>query len=315
VTEEANLCLAGGVALNCVANGLILREKIFDRIWIQPAAGDAGGALGAALAVWHARPEEPPRRYDGQDRMQHALLGPDYSEAEVESVLRSHHAVYERLEDEALLDRTVELLQAEKVVGWVQGRMEFGPRALGGRSILGDPRSATMQSDMNLKIKFRESFRPFAPSVLREDAAAWFEFDGDSPYMLLCADVAAGRRREMTEGERALWGIEKLNVPRSTIPAVTHVDYSARLQTVRKETNPVYHAILSAFRERTGCPVVVNTSFNVRGEPIVCSPEDAYRCFMRTSMDALVLENHVLLREAQPAFAESADWRREFTLD
>jgi carbamoyltransferase len=216
---------------------------------------------------------------------------------------------------EELPGEVADLLASGKVVGLLQGRMEFGPRALGGRSILGDPRSPAMQSLMNLKIKFRESFRPFAPSVLREDVAGWFDFDGESPYMLLCADVAAGRRREMTEGEKALWGIEKLNVPRSTIPAVTHVDYSARLQTVRRETNPVYHAILSAFRDRTGCPVVVNTSFNVRGEPIVCSPEDAYRCFMRTAMDALVLENHVLVREGQPPLPGGDDWKREFTLD
>ncbi|MDL2719178.1 MAG: carbamoyltransferase C-terminal domain-containing protein, partial [Acidobacteriota bacterium] len=215
----------------------------------------------------------------------------------------------------ALPGAVAQLLAAGKVVGLLQGRMEFGPRALGGRSILGDPRSPAMQSVMNLKIKFRESFRPFAPSVLREETAAWFEFDADSPYMLLCADVAKGLRREMTGAERSLWGIERLNVPRSAIPAVTHVDYSARLQTVRRETNPVYHAILSAFRDLTGCPVVVNTSFNVRGEPIVCTPEDAYRCFMRTAMDALVLENHILLREGQPAFAESEDWKKTFALD
>ena len=327
-TGAKYLCMAGGVALNCVANGRLREAGIFDDLWIQPAAGDAGGAVGAALSIWHRHlgmpresaekrgtwrlgPSLPPY----EDGMSGAFLGPSYSSEEIAAWLESHHYPFKTIEAAALPGAVADLLASGKVVGLLQGRMEFGPRALGGRSILGDPRSAAMQSLMNLKIKFRESFRPFAPSVLREDAAAWFEFDGDSPYMLLCADVAVGRRREMTDDERALWGIEKLNVPRSTIPAVTHVDYSARLQTVRKETNPVYHAILSAFRDRTGCPVVVNTSFNVRGEPIVCSPEDAYRCFMRTSMDALVLENHVLVREGQPPLAESGDWRREFTLD
>jgi carbamoyltransferase len=247
--------------------------------------------------------------------MSGAFLGPSYPSEEISSWLSSKGYPFRTFAPAALPGAVADLLADGKVVGLLQGRMEFGPRALGGRSILGDPRSPTMQSVMNLKIKFRESFRPFAPSVLREDAAAWFEFDGDSPYMLLTADVARQLRRPMTDAERALWGIEKLNVPRSAIPAVTHVDYSARLQTVRKETNPVYHAILSAFRARTGCPVVVNTSFNVRGEPIVCTPEDAYRCFMRTAMDALVLENHVLLREGQPPVNEGGDWTREFTLD
>ncbi len=346
-TGARRLCMAGGVALNCVANGKLREAGIFEDLWIQPAAGDAGGAVGAALSVWHRhlgmpresaekrgtwrgkreekisssemgqgeagalRAELPPY----EDGMGGAFLGPSYPSEEISSWLSSKGYPHRTVSREALPGAVADLLAEGKVVGLLQGRMEFGPRALGGRSILGDPRSAAMQSVMNLKIKFRESFRPFAPSVLREDVAEWFEFDGDSPYMLLCADVVKGLRREMTEAEKALWGIEKLNVPRSTIPAVTHVDYSARLQTVRKETNPVYHAILSAFRDRTGCAVVVNTSFNVRGEPIVCSPEDAYRCFMRTAMDALVLENHVLLREAQLAFAETADWRREFTLD
>jgi carbamoyltransferase len=250
-----------------------------------------------------------------EDGMAGAFLGPSYSSEEISSWLSSRGYPFQTVSPGALPGTVADLLASGKVVGLLQGRMEFGPRALGGRSILGDPRSHAMQSVMNLKIKFRESFRPFAPSVLREDVAAWFAFDADSPYMLLCADVAPERRREMTPEERSLWGIEKLNVPRSTIPAVTHVDYSARLQTVRRETNPVYHAILSAFREKTGCPVVVNTSFNVRGEPIVCTPEDAYRCFMRTAMDALVLENHVLVREGQPPLVESEDWRREFTLD
>jgi len=250
-----------------------------------------------------------------EDGMSGALLGPSYSSEEISSWLSLKGYPFRTFDAAALPGAVADLLASGKVVGLLQGRMEFGPRALGGRSILGDPRSPAMQSVMNLKIKFRESFRPFAPSVLREEAAKWFAFNGDSPYMLLCADVAPARRRAVTREENALWGIEKLNVPRSTIPAVTHVDYSARLQTVRRETNPLYHAILFAFQERTGCPVVVNTSFNVRGEPIVCTPKDAYRCFMRTAMDALVLENHVLVREDQPAFKESGDWRRTFTLD
>ena len=349
-TGARYLCMAGGVALNCVANGRLLEAGIFDDIWIQPAAGDAGGAVGAALTVWHrhlGKPREsaekrgtwrfwkereeekkislngkegdggasahPPPPYE--DGMCGAFLGPSYPSEEIAAWLKSKGYPFRTVDPAALPGAVADLLASGKVVGLLQGRMEFGPRALGGRSILGDPRSPAMQSVMNLKIKFRESFRPFAPSVLREEAAKWFTFAGDSPYMLLCADVAPEKRRAMTAEENALWGIEKLNVPRSTIPAVTHVDYSARLQTVRRETNPVYHAILSAFRERTGCPVVVNTSFNVRGEPIVCTPEDAYRCFMRTAMDALVLENHVLLRDDQPAFKESDDWRQTFTLD
>ncbi len=329
-TGAKYLCLAGGVALNCVANGKLREARIFDDLWIQPAAGDAGGAVGAALAVWHRHlgmPRESAEKRGTwrlssssslppyEDGMSGAFLGPSYSSEEISSWLSSKGYPFRAVDPAALPAAVAELLAAGKVVGLLQGRMEFGPRALGGRTILGDPRSPAMQSVMNLKIKFRESFRPFAPSVLREEAAGWFEFDGDSPYMLLCADVAKNVRREMTGAERALWGIEKLNVPRSSIPAVTHVDYSARLQTVRRETNPVYHAILSAFRDLTGCPVVVNTSFNVRGEPIVCTPEDAYRCFMRTAMDALVLENHVLVRDGQPAFAEGEDWKKTFTLD
>ncbi len=332
-TGAKHLCMAGGVALNCVANGKLREARIFEDLWIQPAAGDAGGAVGAALSVWHrhlgmpresaekrgtwrrGEEKEPRALPPYEDGMSGAFLGPAYPSEEISSWLKSKGYPFRTVDPAALPGAVADLLAEGKVVGLLQGRMEFGPRALGGRSILGDPRSTAMQSVMNLKIKFRESFRPFAPSVLREDAAAWFEFDGDSPYMLLCADVAKGLRREMTDGEKALWGIEKLNVPRSSIPAVTHVDYSARLQTVRRETNPVYHAILSAFRDLTGCPVVVNTSFNVRGEPIVCTPEDAYRCFMRTSMDALVLENHVLVREGQPELVESGDWRATFTLD
>ncbi len=347
-TGAKYLCLAGGVALNCVANGKLREAGIFDDLWIQPAAGDAGGAVGAALAVWHRHlgmPRESAERRgtwrlgrDGEegkeissngkegnltaralppyeDGMSGAFLGPSYSSEEISSWLSSKNYPFRSVSTAQLPATVADLLASGKVVGLLQGRMEFGPRALGGRSILGDPRSPAMQSVMNLKIKFRESFRPFAPSVLREDAAAWFEFDGDSPYMLLCADVAKKHRREMTDAEKALWGIERLNVPRSSVPAITHVDYSARLQTVRKETSPVYHAILTAFRDLTGCPVVVNTSFNVRGEPIVCSPEDAYRCFMRTAMDALVLENHVLERDAQPPFPESEDWKKTFVLD
>jgi carbamoyltransferase len=247
--------------------------------------------------------------------MSGAFLGPSYPSKQIQTWLESRHYPFRTYPVSELPGVVAGLLAAGKVVGLLQGRMEFGPRALGGRSILGDPRSPAMQSVMNLKVKFRESFRPFAPSVLREEAGRWFAFEGDSPYMLLCADVAPEKRRPMTAEESALWGIEKLNVPRSSIPAVTHVDYSARLQTVRRETNPVYHAILSAFQERTGCPVVVNTSFNVRGEPIVCTPEDAYRCFMRTAMDALALENHVLVRDDQPAFAEIEDWKKTFALD
>jgi carbamoyltransferase len=331
LTGARYLCLAGGVALNCVANGALHRERVFDDLWIQPAAGDAGGAVGAALAVWHRRmggarrsPEalgawKPAALGDGlppyADGMKGAYLGPAFAPSEIEAWLKERGLPFRTVPPAELPGAVAALLAEEKVVGLLQGRMEFGPRALGGRSILGDPRSPKMQSVMNLKIKFRESFRPFAPSVLREDVAEWFEHDGDSPYMLLTADVRRALRREMTPEEQALWGIEKLNVPRSSIPAVTHVDYSARLQTVRKETSPLYHAILSAFRERTGCAVVVNTSFNVRGEPIVCTPEDAWRCFMRTAMDALVLENHVLLREEQPEYVEREDWRTKFTLD
>lgn len=331
LTGSKKLCLAGGVALNCVANGALLRERLFDDLWIQPAAGDTGGAVGAALAVWHLRmggPRKSPEALgawapaDGRDGlppyadgMSGAFLGPSYTADEIASWLRERGLPFRTVPVPELPAAVASLLADGKVVGLLQGRMEFGPRALGGRSILGDARSPSMQSVMNRKIKFRESFRPFAPSVLREEVASWFEYDGDSPYMLLTADVRTGLRREMTAAERALWGIERLNVPRSSIPAVTHVDYSARLQTVRRETNPLYHAILSAFQERTGCPVVVNTSFNVRGEPIVMSPEDAWRCFTRTAMDALVLENHILLREEQPAASETEDWQSRFPLD
>ncbi len=309
-TKMRNLCLAGGVALNCVGNGRILRERLFDDIWIQPAAGDAGGAVGSALAVWH--------HYLGNKRITQPLdsqkgsyLGPSYSMPEIEAYLRSQAAPYSVVPDSDLIPRLAEMLAAGKIVGWFAGRMEFGPRALGARSILGDARSPEMQKRMNLKIKFRESFRPFAPAVLAESVQEWFDLDRPSPYMLLVADVRKDRQIEMTEEQKTLFGIEKLNVARSGIPAVTHVDYSARIQTVHRETNPRFHALLSAFRDRTGCAVVVNTSFNVRGEPIVCSPDDAYRCFMATDIDVLVLENALLVKEDQPGREE----KREFELD
>ena len=306
VTGRKYLAMAGGVALNCVANGRLARAGLFERLWIQPAAGDAGGALGAALAVWHARqaaagadddPSKTVAVSSGGDRMHASLLGPEYSEPEIEAALRAHQAVYEKLDHDALLDRTVALLQAEKVIGWVQGRMEFGPRALGNRSILGDPRSAKMQSVMNLKVKFRESFRPFAPIIPRERVAEFFEMDEDSPYMLLVAPVRTALRRPV---DASLRGMERLRQVRSTIPAVTHVDYSARIQTVTREQNPRIHALLERFAQATGCPVLVNTSFNVRGEPMVCSPDDAYRCLVNTEMDYLVIGNFLMERTAQP---------------
>ena len=299
-TGERNLCLAGGVALNCVANGKILRDGRFKEIWIQPAAGDAGGALGAALAAYYLF-EGRERQQTRHDQMKGAYLGPSFTQTEIAKRLTDAGAKFAVLDDAALLDSTVDALVEEKAVGWFQGRMEFGPRALGARSILGDPRSPRMQSMLNLKVKHRESFRPFAPSILREDLNKWFELDTDSPYMLLVADVAAGHRKAMTEEQQKLFGIEKLNVPRSDIPAVTHVDYSARIQTVHRETNPRYHALLTKFKERTSCPVIVNTSFNVRGEPIVYSPEDAFRCFMGTGIDILVAGNCFLRKDEQPA--------------
>jgi carbamoyltransferase len=354
-TGLSKLCLAGGVALNCVGNGRILREGPFEELWVQPAAGDAGGSLGVALALWHrylGRPRvsaqrrglwqaarkgagaravavgagqgfEAPRAEaaddDGpppyHDEMKGAFLGPAFSDEEIGAWLAQRGYPARRLERARLAEAVAQLLAEERVVGLLQGRMEFGPRALGGRSILGDARSPKMQSLMNLKIKYRESFRPFAPSVLREHAAEWFELDAESPYMLLVAPVARERCVEMSEAQQRLWGIEKLNVPRSEIPAVTHVDYSARVQTVRREANPFFHDILRAFHALTGCPVLINTSFNVRGEPIVCTPEDAYRCFMRTEMDALVLETYLLDKAGQPPFQDRRDWRREFVLD
>jgi carbamoyltransferase len=348
-TGMKKLCMAGGVALNCVANGRVLREVPFEEIWIQPAAGDAGGALGIALAIWHrylGKPRLSPERSGAwqsrrtvtnggrlnadrngrpkaknngiaayADGMKGSYLGPAHTEDEIEKFLQLRQLPYKKYSRKELPEVVADLLAAGKIIGLHQGRMEFGPRALGARSIIGDPRSPEMQSAMNLKIKYRESFRPFAPSVLREQVADWFELNADSPYMLLVADVAESQRRKMTAAEEALWGIDKLNVKRSEIPAVTHVDYSARIQTVRYETNPLYWEIIEAFRQKTGCPVVVNTSFNVRGEPIVCTPEDSYRCFMRTEIDFLVLETYLLNKKEQPAFAETDDWKTQFKLD
>ncbi len=313
-TGQKNLCLAGGVALNCVANGKILRDGAFERLWIQPAAGDAGGALGAALAAYHWFQQQPRQLNGAMDGMQGAYLGPAFAQAEIEQRLRGAGASFEVAGDDAVIGSTVDALADGKAIGWFQGRMEFGPRALGARSILGDARSPTMQRLLNLKVKYRESFRPFAPSVLREDVAEWFELDDDSPYMLLVADVIEERRRLMNQDERALFGIDKLNVPRSEIPAVTHVDYSARIQTVHQETNPRYHALISAFKARTGCPVIVNTSFNVRGEPIVCTPEDAFRCFMGTEIEVLVAGNCVLRKERQDPRLK-LDYKSAFELD
>jgi carbamoyltransferase len=297
-TGIRNLCLAGGVALNCVANGKVLRDGKFDGLWIQPAAGDAGGALGAALAVHHIHLSHP-RKANGQDTMRGSYLGPQFEQADIEQRLTAAGAKFYVLSDKELFAAGAKTLAENKALGWFQGRMEFGPRALGGRSILGDARSPTMQSVLNLKVKYRESFRPFAPAVLREDVAEWFELDGDSPYMLLVTDVVKNRRQAMSEEEQKLFGIAKLNVPRSEIPAVTHVDYSARIQTVHEDTNPRFHKLISAFKQQTGCPVIVNTSFNVRGEPIVCTPEDAFLCFMGTEIEALAVGNCFLKKEDQ----------------
>ena len=298
-TGERNLCLAGGVALNCVANGILLREKIFDNIWIQPAAGDAGGALGAALSVWYLHHKNKRILSKERDAMNGAYLGPEFTDTEIEADLKACGAVFKKYTELEMIERVVSAIADEKAVGWMQGRMEFGPRALGGRSIIADPRSPAMQKLLNLKIKYRESFRPFAPSVLREDVGEWFEHDIDSPYMLLVADVKEDKRRAMTEEESSLFGVDKLNVPRSSVPAVTHVDYSARIQTVHADTNPRYHALISKFKEKTNCPLIVNTSFNVRGEPIVCSPTDAFKCFMGTEMEVLAIGNYILYKDQQ----------------
>jgi carbamoyltransferase len=293
-----NLCMAGGVALNCVVNGKILRDKAFKDIWIQPAAGDAGGALGGALAVWHKELNKP-RAVNPDDAMQGSYLGPSYKQESIEKELSECGAIFNLVTKKDMIEQTAQSLSEGQAIGWFQGKMEFGPRALGGRSILGDPRSEKMQKTLNLKVKYRESFRPFAPSVLREDITDWFELDYDSPYMLLVDDVNKDKRIEMTTEEKSLFGIDKLNIKRSSIPAVTHVDYSARIQTVHKETNPIYHALITKFKKKTGCSVLVNTSFNVRGEPIVCTPKDAFKCFMGTKLDLLVIGNCVLRKEQQ----------------
>ena len=314
-TGQRRLCLAGGVALNCVANGKILREGIFEELWVQPASGDAGGALGAALVGYHTFYNRPRKSNgSGPDGMHGSYLGPAFAQPAIEAALTAAGAKFATLGESDLLETTAQALADGKAVGWMQGRMEYGPRALGARSILGDPRSPTMQKTLNLKVKYRESFRPFAPSVLREEVGAWFDLDADSPYMLLVAPVRTERQRVMSEAERALFGIDKLNVPRSEIPAVTHVDYSARVQTVHKETNPLYHALISRFRELTGCPVLVNTSFNVRGEPIVCTPQDAFRCFMGSEIDVLAIGNCLLHKEDQDS-ALALDYKSAFEPD
>ncbi len=313
-TGIKNLCLSGGVALNCVANGKLIKEKIFDDIWIQPASGDAGSALGAALIGWHDYLNKP-RIVNPNDSMKGTYLGCEFSNKEIKTYLEKINAPHNELKDEELFYKIAEIIDEGKVVGWFNGPMEFGPRALGGRSIIGDPRNKKMQSVMNLKIKYRESFRPFAPSVLEEDCSKEFELEVKSPYMLLVAPLKNENCIRMNEVQEKLFGIEKLNIPRSNLPAITHVDYSARVQTVNKKTNPRYHGLIKAFKKRTGCSMVVNTSFNVRGEPIVCTPQDAYRCFMRTEMDILVLQNQILFKEEQPKVEKDETWRQEFDLD
>jgi len=315
ITGEKYLCLAGGVTLNCVGNGKLLRENIFDDIWIQPAAGDAGGAIGAAYIVYHQHLNNPLPSKKGRDLQKGSYLGPQYSNDEIRKFLSHHSLPYQFLETDELIDVVSDLIIKEKIIGWFQGRMEFGPRALGSRTIIGDARSPSMQKKMNLKIKFREGFRPFAPSVLAEKVGEWFEIDRESPYMLLVAEVKKQKQRKMTSEETNLWGIDQLNVIRSEVPAITHIDYSARLQTVNKLDNPRYHALISKFYEKTGCPVIVNTSFNVRGEPIVQSPLDAYKCFMRTELDVLVLENFILYKDEQPKFHDDINWRQMYELD
>jgi carbamoyltransferase len=314
-TGKKYLCLAGGVALNCVGNGKLLRESQFEDIWIQPAAGDAGGALGAALFVWYQYLNNERTVDDNLDKQSGSYLGPQFSLIEIEDYLKNNSIEYKEIDRKDLVNEVADLIAEEKVIGWFQGKMEFGPRALGSRTIIGDARSSKMQETMNLKIKFRESFRPFAPSVLGEKVSEYFEIDRPSPYMLLVADVKKERQKKMSEDEEKLFGIDKLNILRSDIPAVTHIDYSARIQTVHKETNPLYHELLEKFYNKYGCGVIVNTSFNVRGEPIVCTPEDAYRCFMRTDMDYLVMGNFILDKKNQKALKERKDWRKEFTLD
>ena len=310
--NHKNLCLAGGVALNCVANGKILEQKIFENIWIQPAAGDAGGSLGAALAIWHL--ELKNKRQISNNQMQGSYLGPSYTQQEIEKELKKSNADFNVLNENEIIEKTAESLKNGEAVGWFQGRMEFGPRALGGRSILGDPRSSTMQKNLNLKVKYRESFRPFAPSVLREDVDKWFKINEDSPYMLLVAEVLDDKKIKMTDEEKNLFGIDKLNIKRSDIPAVTHVDYSARIQTVHSETNPKYYSLIKKFKEKTNCSVLINTSFNVRGEPIVNTPNDAFNCFMGTEMDKLVIGNCFLDKKKQKKNLKK-DYKNQFELD
>ena len=313
-TGQKNLCLAGGVALNCVANGKILANKYFQNLWIQPAAGDAGGALGAALAIWHMHYKNKRVVSKHRDAMKGSYLGPSFEDDVIESELKELGAKFQRLDSKELLEKVVEALVDEKAVGWMQGRMEFGPRALGSRSILADPRSTTMQKQLNLKVKYRESFRPFAPSILSEKVSEWFSFDTHSPYMLLVSKLKEEKRLEMNEQEEKLFGIEKLNIPRSSVPAITHVDYSARLQTVHNDTNKIYHSLLSKFYEKTECPILVNTSFNIRGEPIVCSPKDAFQCFMGTELDVLVVGNYIAYKEEQDRTLIK-DYKQNYELD
>ena len=313
-TGEKNLCLAGGVALNCVANGVLLREKIFDNIWIQPAAGDAGGALGAALSTWYLHYKKKRVTSSERDAMKGSFLGPEYSDSEIKADLETCGAVYKKLTKDELIAEVADALVDKKAIGWMQGRMEFGPRALGGRSIIADPRSPSMQKQLNLKVKYRESFRPFAPSVLYEDVNEWFEHETSSPYMLIVAKVKKDKCRTMTQEESSLFGIDKLNIARSSVPAITHVDYSARIQTVHADTNSSYYAVISKFKEKTGCPLVVNTSFNVRGEPIVCSPKDAFKCFMGTELDLLAIGNFLLLKEEQDQTLKE-NYEKRYELD
>ena len=313
-TGEKNLCLAGGVALNCVANGVLLREKIFDNIWIQPAAGDAGGALGAALSTWYLHYKKKRVTSSERDAMKGSFLGPEYSDSEIKADLETCGAVYKKLTKDELIAEVADALVDKKAIGWMQGRMECGPRALGGRSIIADPRSPSMQKQLNLKVKYRESFRPFAPSVLYEDVNEWFEHETSSPYMLIVAKVKKDKCRTMTQEESSLFGIDKLNIARSSVPAITHVDYSARIQTVHADTNSSYYAVISKFKEKTGCPLVVNTSFNVRGEPIVCSPKDAFKCFMGTELDLLAIGNFLLLKEEQDQTLKE-NYEKRYELD
>ena len=313
-TGERNLCLAGGVALNCVANGILLREKIFENIWIQPAAGDAGGALGAALTVWHMNQNGERNLKKNPDSMKGSYLGPEFSDSEIKNQLKSCGAVFKKFKKDDLIDSVVSALVKKKAVGWMQGRMEFGPRALGARSIIADPRHSEMQKQLNLKVKYRESFRPFAPSVLSEHVSEWFELDENSPYMLIVAGVKKQKLRKMTTREKNLFGIEKLNIKRSSIPAITHVDYSARIQTVHKNLNPFFHALISGFKKKTGCPLIINTSFNIRGEPIVCSPKDAFKCFMGTNLDLLAIGTYLLFKEDQHEYLKE-NYRDKYTLD